>query len=472
MPRPARWTLGIVAVSLLMAAIGWWCRATLFGPEVQNGSRSADWPPPAKDGPTAIPTRGPKVPVPDPQPGISGGSAASSGSATPGTFDTSKPGNPMDPAYWPDRETYFAYLRSIGAMDTEKLAKRVRTREQQIRAFQESFLSDPTPENEKDLRDLIAAFSGTPGGVQLDEVFTPQIHEEIARAKEDLRRKADSIVTDTLAQAVPEKEAEFGRAMGGITNILLKWEAFPDIAESVEERVWAAYETISHPYARSQIVRTLDNDPRPIALDRALGVLKNDPDAQVRMSAARSLGRTLRGERAVQGLVEAMRNDPSDAVRADATRLLVEYAESARLRRLPDYGALQSALAAGVLPDPDDPASLVRALDPGKADDLSRIKQFARLDPDSRVRCAAIRRLATQPGPTSDVVETVSGALSGDKDAGVREEAAHTLGVAEFLRLPEVQTALRRAAESDPDPDVVSECKRMLAHLAQESGDR
>jgi HEAT repeat protein len=47
-----------------------------------------------------------------------------------------------------------------------------------------------------------------------------------------------------------------------------------------------------------------------------------DPNPDVRLAAARALGRSLTSGRAVQRLVEAMKNDPSPAVRADAAMSL------------------------------------------------------------------------------------------------------------------------------------------------------
>jgi HEAT repeat protein len=47
-----------------------------------------------------------------------------------------------------------------------------------------------------------------------------------------------------------------------------------------------------------------------------------DPNAQVRLAAARAMGRSLTSGRVVQRLVEAMKSDPSPAVRADAAMSL------------------------------------------------------------------------------------------------------------------------------------------------------
>lgn len=160
-----------------------------------------------------------------------------------------------------------------------------------------------------------------------------------------------------------------------------------------------------------------------------------------------------------------MRNDPDARVRQDAAAALAQYANSARSDGVPDHGAAEAALSADAPVSEDDPTSLLEALDPKKPEHLARLKQYARLDPHVEVRSSALWRVA-QGGPQPDVLDTLIGALQGDPEAIVRDNAARILSVHSWCGQPGVKDALEKAAKDDPSEEVRKSAQIGLARIA------
>ncbi|MGH7588407.1 MAG: HEAT repeat domain-containing protein, partial [Gemmatimonadota bacterium] len=171
-----------------------------------------------------------------------------------------------------------------------------------------------------------------------------------------------------------------------------------------------------------------------LALTRAV----SDEDPSVRLSATETLGK-LRDPRAVQALIQALRQDPDPKVRAMAAWALGEIEDPAAV------SALSTALRAD-----EDPQVRVQAAEAlGNIEDVSAIDALGEAvgDPAVEVRREAVEALGNMDD--SRVVAIVIPSLR-DDDVEVRRSAADALGNTESSQAVEPLIAATR----DPDLEV------------------
>lgn len=142
----------------------------------------------------------------------------------------------------------------------------------------------------------------------------------------------------------------------------------------------------------------------------------SDENPSVRLSAAETLGK-LMDPRAVQALIEALRQDPEPRVRAMAAWALGEIEDPAAV----------SALTAALREDDDQGVRVQAAEALGNIEDVSAIGALgdAVRDPSVEVRRAAVDALGNMEDPR--IVPLVLASL-GDDDVEVRRSAADALG--------------------------------------------
>lgn len=345
------------------------------------------------------------------------------------------------------------------------------TRREEIRGLQESFLSNPSKEHERSLRESLQFFSASGKFVREEDVFTPELYAEVAAKKRHLREEAETGIAGVLAaEQVGNstlQHAARDRAFNAIRDLTPHWEGFSDVAEPIVDKLWESFPEIKTWEGRNVLLFAFSSDPRPVGAARLLELLKHDPDWRVRSGAAKSLASSVnrRGKEAVDGLIEAMRNDPHEIVRQDAAGALAAYAENARLHQEPDFGALQAALDPSAPKSVEEPEAVARALDPKVPDQAARLERFATSDPSPIVRATAVERLTCQPERGPNVIRTILGALANDADSSVRRRAAYVMGFDGIIQRPEIQSALRHAAAQDPAPEVVRQAQASLEKL-------
>ncbi len=170
------------------------------------------------------------------------------------------------------------------------------------------------------------------------------------------------------------------------------------------------------------------------ALIRAI----SDEDPSVRLSGAETLGK-LQDPRAVQALIQALRQDPDPKVRAMAAWALGEIEDPAAV----------SALSAALREDDDREVRVQAAEALGNIEDVSAIGALGDAvgDPTVEVRRAAVEALGNMDD--ARVVPLVIPSLR-DDDVEVRRSAAHALGHTESAQAIEPLIAATR----DPDLEV------------------
>ncbi len=183
------------------------------------------------------------------------------------------------------------------------------------------------------------------------------------------------------------------------------------------------------------------------ALIAALG----DPDANVRMAAASSLGR-LEDPRAIPGLINATR-DGNVKVRSAAYEALSDF---------DDPRILEPMMAALKDPDPDVRRQAAQSL--GNLEDRRAVSPLiaALSDSSAEVRRAAAQSLGELQDPAA------AGALAAalkDSKADVRRAAAQSLGELELTTAPPALIA----ALKDPDADVRRAAAQSLGEIQDPS---
>jgi HEAT repeat protein/beta-lactamase regulating signal transducer with metallopeptidase domain len=159
--------------------------------------------------------------------------------------------------------------------------------------------------------------------------------------------------------------------------------------------------------------RAGDGDSRAVV---ALITALTDDDSNVRLSAVETLGK-LRDPRAVQALIQALRQDPDPKVRAMAAWALGEIEDPSAV----------PALSTALREDDDQEVRVQAAQALGNIEDVSAIEVLgaAARDPGVEVRRAAVEALGNMDD--ARVVGLIIPTL-GDEDVEVRRSAAQALG--------------------------------------------